>query len=577
MTSEDNKIVQRLQNLKKEREKLLALKPAEVLDRLQATPRALEIVHSIPAEDLHILIRDIGPQDALPMLSLASNQQWEYILDTEIWHKDRLDPVASTKWLHMLLAADPQRLAAWCSNQKAIFTELFLFQNVEIRIREHDQSPSEFGDGFVTFDDTVYFRILNPVLEPSAETDATETEHKEQYTKDRKTFLLQLLQRLADIDHQRFQGLLLESAALIPAETEEEAYRLRNVRLAAKGFLPFEEAVGIYQPLDPGSLRQRSQSLVSDSNETVTLEPVPFFAPHLLSTDNVFAKALAIIDDAHILMQLQSEFAGLCNQLVVADQSTITGRVGLQAAVSKAVGYLSIGLEALSDKHDQTLMRFLMSDIFRTGYGQALELKWRAENWHRESWSLAHGLALSFWDQKDMGVVGGLLIKRPLFFDDYRSGTLYREFEKKEDIHSTDMILTNIINLDRLLAKLALDLKPYPSTGLLTYKNLLLTHWAWAAMDPNRDENTLTPIALEQFKSFFKTLWRSKTKPRHIRMTIKSNFLKWLASQSGIPASQIGEANGQVLEDLFNEMEQELGAVSTKDLDPRFTKLFLLK
>jgi len=577
MTNQNKIIVQRKQELKKEREQLLARPPAEVLEYLLANPRALEIVHSVPAEDLHLLIRDIGAQDALPILSLASNQQWEYILDTEIWHKDRLDPVASTQWLHMLLAADPQRLASWCSNQKAILTELFLFQNIQIRIREHDQSPSEFGDDFVTFDDIIYFRILEPILETSSDADPADTEQKEQYIKDRKIFLMQLLQRLADIDHQRYQNLLLESAALIPAETEEEAYRMRNVRLAAKGFLPFEEAIGIYQPLNPATVTQRPKSPTSDSLETGTSETVPFFVPHLLSSDNLFAQTLASIGNNQILMQLQSEFAGLCNQLIVADRSTITGRVGLQAAVGKAAGYLSIGLESLPGKPGQALRRFLMSDIFRIGYGRAFELKRRAENWQNQSWGLARKLALSFWDQKGMGVMGGLLIKRPLFFDDYRSGTLYREFKNMEDIVSTNTILTDIINLDSLLAKLALEPKPYPATGLLTYKNLLLTHWARAAMDPNGGDNSMLPLPLDQFKSFYKTLWRTKTKPRHIRTTIKSDFLKWLSDKSGIPASQIANANGRVFEGLFNELEQELGAVSTKDLDPRFTHLFLLK
>jgi hypothetical protein len=305
MTSQDKVIAQRRHAIKKEREQLLSLQPAEVLERLQETPRALEIVHSIPSQDLHLLIRDIGAQDALPILSLASNQQWEYLLDTEIWYKDRLDPVASTKWLHMLLVADPQRLASWCSNEKAIFTELFLFQNVEIRIREHDQSPSDFGDDFATFDDTIYFRILEPTHEPSADTDEVASEHTKQYAKDRKIFLLQLLQRLADLDHQRFQSLLLESAALIPAETEEEAYRMRNVRLAAKGFLPFEEAVGIFQPLNPITLTQRCKALVKELPEPEAFEPVPFLAPHLLSADTEFARALKSIGDTHILMQLQ--------------------------------------------------------------------------------------------------------------------------------------------------------------------------------------------------------------------------------------------------------------------------------
>jgi len=577
MPSQNKKMVQRQQEIKNEREQLLSLQPAEALERLLASPRALEIVHSIPAQDLHVFIHDIGMQDALPILALASNRQWEYILDSEIWYKDRLDPVACTKWLHMLLAADPQRLATWCVHEKAIFTELFLFQNIEIRIREHDQSPSDFGDDFVTFDDTIYFRILDPVLEPSADADADKPDPKNQYAKDRKIFLHQLLQRIAHADHQRYQGILLESASLLPAETEEEAYRTRNVRLAEEGFLPFEEAVGMYQPLNPETLKRRPQSPETIPPETATLEPVPFLAAHLLASDNAFARGLASIDNAQVCMQMQSEFAGLCNQLLVADQTTITGRDDLNTAVRKVAGYVSIGLESISENHADAVQNFLLADIFRVGYGRVLALKWRAENWHRESWCLTQGLPLSFWDEKGLGVVGGLLIKRPLFFDDYQSGTLYREFENMEDITTTETVLTNIIKLDSLLANLRLQLIPSAAANLLTYKNLLLTHWARTAMVPEVEENSLTPLSLDEFKSFFKALWRTKTKPRQIRMTTKSNFLKWIASQSDIPASQIADTNGPVLEDLFNELEQELGSVSTKDLDPHFTNLFLLK
>jgi len=41
--------------------------------------------------------------------------------------------------------------------------------------------------------------------------------------------------------------VLLEATHVIPAETEEEELRWRNVRLAEKGFLAFDEAIGIYQ------------------------------------------------------------------------------------------------------------------------------------------------------------------------------------------------------------------------------------------------------------------------------------------------------------------------------------------
>ena len=64
----------------------------------------------------------------------------------------------------------------------------------------------------------------------------------------------------------------------------------------------------------------------------------------------------------------------------------------------------------------------------------ALDLKWRAEKWREKSWFENQGLLLGFWSEEWLGVLGGLLIKKPLFFDNYKTGVLYREFVSMEDI-----------------------------------------------------------------------------------------------------------------------------------------------
>ena len=115
MTSKDKKSITRLQDLKRERERLLSLPSEVALKHLVSDKGAVAIVHSFPPEDFHLLVRDIGAQDALPLLAMASNRQWEYILDIEIWHKDRMDFSAATEWLNLLLSADPTRLAEWCA------------------------------------------------------------------------------------------------------------------------------------------------------------------------------------------------------------------------------------------------------------------------------------------------------------------------------------------------------------------------------------------------------------------------------------------------------------------------------
>lgn len=576
MNLEPQKTMERLKNLKKARERLLSLPPDAVLEHLTSEKGAVAIVHSFPPQDFHLLVRDIGAEDALPLLAMASNRQWEYLLDIEVWQKDRLDFSAATNWMNLLLSADPARAAEWCSRENEAFLEFFLLHNIELRIREYDENPSELGKDFITFDDTFYFRILDPPFLPETDTGAKPVPHGKQYLEDRRNFLTQLLQRLSNADHPRFQNLLLESAAIIPAETEEELFRLRNVRLAEKGFLPFDEAVGIYQPLTEKDLKKRTRRLETDPAADDNVMPVPHWAQNLLEPDNVFANALSSIQNERSLMQLQSEFAGLCNQLLMADQKTVNGRSGLHDAVKKASEYIGIGLEALSGSKVEQIEHYLLADIFRVGYGMALRLKWRANKWRNDSWFKAQGLPLSFWDEEWLGVIGGLLIKRPLYFDNYQTGTLYREFSSPHDISVTDTTLTEIIAFDRLLAALSLSAKPVPPGSLLTYKNFLLTHWAKETIDSGTHERALSPLPLDAFKSFFDTLWRSPEKPRSIRLSVKSDFLKWLADKSGLAGTQIVEQCGNILEDLFAEIESELGQVLKKDIDPRYIQLFLI-
>ena len=57
----------------------------------------------------------------------------------------------------------------------------------------------------------------------------------------RKQLVRDLLNRMAATDYPLYRSIILEAVRVIPAETNEEEYRLRNVRMAEKGFLPWDD------------------------------------------------------------------------------------------------------------------------------------------------------------------------------------------------------------------------------------------------------------------------------------------------------------------------------------------------
>ncbi len=573
--NEDKKLKQAVElykNLNKQRKEILSLPAEKALDRILDSPQPAAIVHSFPEEDFYFLINDIGIEDSLQLLSLASDKQWEYILDIEVWEKDRISIHNVTKWLDLFIKADSQRFVRWFLNKKTEFVEFYLFKNIEVKIREHDQDPSIFGDDFFTLDDVFYIRFIDLPL--GAESDSN-------FIKNRNEFLSKFIDRLSGHDHNIYQNVLIEAFSIIPSEYEEEAFRLRNVRLAEKGFLPFDEAIGIYQPLKPENLSGQSAKFIAESSEGRSYIPVPHYSTGMLKQDNLLTDSLKKIEKDDVLQQIQAELAGLANQIIVADQRVIKNKEELNYIVKKTCGYISIGLKRLTEESGDLdenravalIQRFPLSRIFRVGYGFVLELKWRAEKWRKISWFEKNRLPLSFWGEGWIGVLGGLLIKKPLYYDNYKTGLLYREFYSIEDIKHTEKVLNEIIAFDRLLSHMAVNLAP-PYSGSLTYKNLVLTLWARHHLGLS---DVLIPLNINEFKIFFDNLWESGEKPLKTNILMKESFLKWLSEKTGLDPYDISRELGQTMENLFSEIESEYGSVSKKDLNSKYMHLFITK
>jgi len=572
---------ERIAALQAKRRKILALPPERALERIFSDPQPAALVHSFPESDLYFLVHDIGPEDALPLLALASNQQWDHILDLEIWSRDRIEVNRLTRWMSLLMEADPQRFIRWFLDHRLGVGEFYLFHTIEVRIREHDQDPSELGEGFFTWDQIYYMRFLN--LPPLADGSAIGVE-------ERQAFLMKLLRHLAEHDHLLFQSLLLEASHVVPAEAEEEEFHWRSVRLAEKGLVPFGEAVGIYQPITRRQLEAMRPQLTPDPRGSAGAPlPVPAYPLREIREDTHFSRALARIEPGPVLTRLQWEFANLCNQVIVADHKTVRSREQLREIVAKACGYISMGLERLNDTADSppdpvqaaaALTRHTLLALFRLGFGGALEIKWQTERWLSTCWFAKAGLKLSFWGEQWMGVLGGILLKKPQYYDNYQTGVLYREFASLGDVARSEDVLKQVQSVDRLLEAMNPRLESPARYGFLTWKNLLLTRWARHCLGLKEDQ--LRPLPLGALASFFSRLLPGTPSPetaetRRIPDSMKTDFVAWLVHATGLTDFEISAKLGRIFEELFAEIESEYGRVAPKDLDARFVQLFLLE
>ena len=576
-------VQQAISELKKQRETALALPADQAMNYILNARQPTALVHSIAETDLYLLIQETGTEDALPLIALASNRQWEFILDMSVWNSDRIDVHSLTQWLNLLFSADPDRFLRWIQHDHTEFIEWYLFNNIQIRALDPDEEPADIPDAFMTLDNIFYFRFLSRSEDMELPEDGTDPSGSDEKC---YQFITQLLEKFYAEDPIQYYGMMLEAQTVIPAETEEDEFRMRNVRMAEKGFLPFDEAVGIYQPIKPDAVPNRI-NLCEKNDESML--PIPAYISGMLTQDNLFVRSLVQIEQDPVLSEIQTELASLTNQMVIADQKHIASRADIEAIVKKVVGYLTIGLECLSEEkpldavHCAALIQSrTLSGIFRLGYGAALELKWTAQKWMKQSWFSAQKLTIGFWGEEWVGVLGGLLIKKPLFFDNYQTGVIYREFQSMEDVIKTRTSLNQIMGFDHILGAMTDDLAPFlqaiPSRKQLSYQNLVLTRWAQFCLELPPEA---IPIPMDRFVIFFRDLFDKLEKPdtvtsRKITQKMKLSFLSWLSERTHLTSQELADFSGQQIRQMFTELEDELGSVSEADLMPQYIQLFLV-
>ncbi len=562
--------------LRTQRHEIIVSESEKALDMILEAPAPATLIQSFPDQDLYYLMQKIGPYDFIPVLSMANSKQWEYILDVETWDNDRLDLGLMTKTFDLLFQADPARLLRWIIKEKTDYFEFYLFKNMEIFVREHDELPPENFNDYMTLDDKFYFRF------PENLGDMDEELPDSGNLQEASELIEKMVKAVARMDLSVYHGLLLETASILPAETEEEQFRLKNLRLAEKGFLPAHEALGIYQPTKLSSLRKRPEK---DRFNPAPFDPdiplPPQFFSQFIEGDDLFVKSLKLLDPEFIL-NLESELAALINKVISADKIKLRSREDLEKAIIKACDYINLGLEVILklDKKPElapelakgVIHEYFLEDIFRTGSRAGIQLRTKAFNWFKQSFMNKNNLPLSFLGQDYLGVIGGLFLDRPMYYDNYAKGKLYRNFKSVSDITRTSRVLEQIIAIDKVLGLLNIDINSFKQ-GVLTYKTLILTLWA---KDRLHLESTLDPIDTKIFKNFFIALF-SKSDPENSQQIQLNDLVLWTSEAARMNEKELPKAFKEVLTDLIDELEEEYALVDPKNIDPRFIPHFLLK
>jgi hypothetical protein len=541
-------------------EALAGFSGTDALNRILDHKKGQLIVRNMANTDLFWLIKKIGEEDALPILKMATDDQWQYLLDMVLWRKDHFDLNQATLWLDRLQQADPDRLAAWLYSEGQWIVYDYLLREVQVIVWDKEDGL-EPPKGVFTVDDLLYVRILE---------------------EDHRVVIEGLLQHLARVDYDRYYALLTSLSGILAAEHEQEMLRRRNVRLAEEGFLPFDEALSAYAHLSMEALAGGSDQSELDTLEaTAYASTVPVSPLIQVPEESLFLQATQEIEESGLKDRIRLEFAGLCNQLASATGEPPESVETLVNICRIAAGYVNIALEKVSGgdrkKALETLRKNPIQSVFRAGFGSALELSWKARRWMLQSWFSRSGLELSFWGESWGGCLAGLLEKRPKFFRDDGSETPYKDFETRSEINASQKILERITVVDRFLEKLN---RLYPLNAedrkapIFEFHNLMFNLWA-------RHELKLAPgfdsLSIEEVRDFFQHIRGNKGKPPYTMPGFREKYMENLLAYARDWADEERHTLAEILGLLWDKFTEEYAWVAKADLEGRYMRFVLTR
>ena len=398
---------------------ILGLDPFLQEQILVLSEKALEVTQSLPVEEVYNLIKEVGKEDSLLIISMVSPDQLQYIFDVEWWQGDKFQPKQALDWIVLLdQCQDPETLEWFLSedfDQKVVLFQAFF----KVYKKDEMTDTYEGVDGLEHFTPDGVYDIF----------------FKVESSKEIRKLLLLL--------HEKDQKLLynlLEAVIWYPVTiTVERAYQWRVNRTGERGIPEFKEAIGIYSSLDAETLKLKLPSLEELPSSRFKLSP-RYPLAHLDET-LFFTKCLGILENESRLESLRWELVCLANKVIIADGYVLSSKDIRQRALRKTRGYINMGLElgAAGDlkKGVALLGQVWMQSLYQVGYEQLRQVRSAASAFISENGSYIE----YFISAVDKERLGALVFRFPQVAEKVQDSFNWRDLKSMKDVEVVNSFL----------------------------------------------------------------------------------------------------------------------------------------
>jgi hypothetical protein len=352
---------------------------------------------------LNRMVSSLGLEDARQLLALCKTEQVRDLFDLNIWQEDRIDVGDLSDWLGVLLSLPDGIREAHLRGLDVELLAFMLRNHSRIYLAEDEIPPESEGDFYRTPDNWFVLDIIGT----------------SEVGFDR---IRALIDALYVDDNEEARRLIQNVMWELPSQLEEASYRWRSGRLEDLGFADPMEALALYTPIDPESVRPDEKTL----DRPLASDPEPSGQTKLKEIlpgegDSLWRRASALLEGDEE-RRISQALLSLSNRALVADQVSPSDTELAEETLDRLHWQLNLGLQYLSEDSEGRALEILKNvallRVARVGHtlvrqlGTPLRPLRRAGSLGREPGSL------DLIDAKTSSQISALLCQRPVFVDD---------------------------------------------------------------------------------------------------------------------------------------------------------------
>lgn len=521
----------------------------EKADLILRSQRPEEIIPSLSCEDFFLILHATGSEMQPELLVHATGEQLVFTGDFECWHKDEIQQSGFLTLMDKLNQLNEEQLKNWLVSADFELLIACFIKGMEVIKTEHLEMIDDYiGDRpFFTLDNLYYICIEG-----------------ENYDVLRRSIEI-LYEFNKNMYMQLLEGIISESEV----EITEEAYTLRNQRLAEYGFPEKDEAMRIFLPIQNWSEIEEKEGEFLDQEIKKTALPLSTY-PVLIADKTLFLDQVMSVyqekmnSDENIYIEL----LWLANKIIVCEEMDFRESEALLESLEKARKIVSIALEDLShgviNDAVEILKHHWIENLHRWGITRLHRLKQFSDELFQESRFTEKFLFMRF-----LGSPLNYHFKGLQFFQPMKAATdvdsavkEYEEFESLAEVESVYREIMEIKDVLRYLStffkgNLESIFKEYYTTLNFEGSNLNLISLLATGLVRIylKGEMSFDPLSEHEVRQFLKTAFDNQKPLRRLTNETKEKLLTSTKEMISLNTDSV------IFQTVFSRIEEEMGGL----------------